>query len=497
MQSMSEKIPHWLSHQSRVHPKKIALYFGDRSWTFRQLFDNATQLAQYFNNYGIRSGDHVGVLSKNSALQVQSFLALSMIGAVIVPLKHKLKPPELKYQIEDAECNTIIAQDYFLPSLPQNISFISSGELQHSIQKYTPNFDSDSTISLDNTMTIFYTSGTTGNPKGVMLTYKNFLYSAMANSLNMGLQQNDLWLACLPLDHIGGFSILTRSVIQGTAILLLDHFEATETLQLLESKPVTIVSLVPTMLKRLLEAGLDIQNTSIRVILLGGAPPPPQLVSEALDRDLPVLRSYGMTETCSQVVTTPLNLVYQNYSSSGIPLPFTQIKILNESAIECEPGTIGEICVQGPTIMQGYWNNLEATEMTIDRNGWFWTGDFGYLDEKQNLYTVSRRENLIVTGGENVYPEEVESVLNSHPSIVESCVFGVEDVEWGHKVIAVIQFYQDSELNEEQISKFLTKRLARYKLPKEVISVEQFPHTNSGKLKRTKIKKQYLSNELS
>lgn len=492
---MSEKIPHWLIHQATVHPNKTALIFGDQSWTFKQLTHRAIKFAQHFHNIGINSGDHVGVLSKNSPEQVQSFLALSLIGAVIVPLKRRLKPPELQYQTEDAECSIIITQEDFLPSLPEDILSISFQELRHQSNQISVALDSDYAISSDECMTIFYTSGTTGSPKGVELTYRNFLYSAMANGINMGIGGDDLWMACLPLDHIGGFSILTRSIIQGTAMLLQKQFAVDETLHLLELKPVTIVSLVPTMLKRLLEAGLDIQNTSLRAILLGGAAPPTQLVTEALERGLPVLRSYGMTETCSQVATTSLSSLHNNYTSSGTPLSFTRIKILDESGKETTPGTVGEIYLQSPTIMRGYWNNPGATEEAIDYDGWFRTGDFGYLDAEQNLYTVSRRENLIVTGGENVYPEEVESVLNSHPDIVESCVFGIENIEWGHTVIAAIQFVKATEPDKEEIRQFLSKRLARYKLPKELFSVRQFPKTESGKLKRDQIRKQYLSNE--
>jgi len=492
---MSEKIPHWLIHQATVHPNKTALHFKEQRWTYKQLTHSALKLVQHFHDVGISSGDHVGVLSKNSPGQIQSFLALSLIGAIIVPLKRRLKPPELKYQIEEAECSIIITQEDLLPSLPEDIPSVSFPDLQHQSNKLSPDLDSDHAIATEECMTIFYTSGTTGAPKGVELTHRNFLYSAMANAINMGIRADDLWLACLPLDHIGGFSILTRTIIQGTTMLLQEQFEVDETLRLLESNPVTIVSLVPTMLKRLLEAGLDIHNTSLRAILLGGAAPQPQLVTEALERGLPVLRSYGMTETCSQVMTTPLHSIHSNYTSSGKPLPFTRIKILDESGNETASDTAGEIYLLGPTIMHGYWNNSKATEEAFDHGGWFRTGDFGYLDEEQNLYTVSRRENLIVTGGENVYPEEVESVLNSYPAIVESCVFGIEDIEWGQKVIAAIQFVKKTEPDTDEIRQYLSKRLARYKLPKDFFLVKQFPKTNSGKLKRDTIRQQYLSNE--
>jgi len=462
-------------------------------WTYRQLFVDVAKVARSLDEFGVKPGDRVGVLSQNSPLQVQLFFALSLKNAIIVPLKTRLKPPELESQISDAKCHHIFVQNKLAPKLSDRVKFARFSDLSNDVEESFIRKFSDPLITPNDTLSVFYTSGTTGKPKGAVLSYQNFLYSAMANAMNIGVREDDLWLACLPLDHIGGFSIYTRSVIYGTSVFLQEKFDAKETLKILQNNPVTIVSLVPTMLKRLLDLGLDIHSVSLRVILLGGARPEPELVTRALQRGLPVIRSYGMTETCSQVIATPYQFLHQAPESSGRPMGFTQVKIVDENGSVLSKGIAGEILIKSPTVMKEYWNDTQATSEVLDQDGWLHTRDYGYLDERENLYTISRRENLIVTGGENVIPEEVESVLNMHPDIEVSCVFGIDASEWGQKVVAAIQINQ-SQFDRGKVKKFLVARLANYKIPKEYFPIKELPRTGSGKINRAAIIKQYLSN---
>jgi O-succinylbenzoic acid--CoA ligase len=305
------------------------------------------------------------------------------------------------------------------------------------------------------------TSGSTGTPEPISLTYGNFLWSAVASAFNIGVEPEDRWLCCLPLSHISGLSIVMRSVIYGTTAVVHDGFEVDRVAEALERDQITVVSLVATMLTRLLDAGADL--SSPRALLIGGGPVPEDALEEALGRGATVVQTYGLTEACSQVTTLAPADARRKLGSAGRPLLTTHLRIQD-----------GEILVQGPTVAPG----------RADGDGWLHTGDLGRIDEEGFLYVEDRMDDLIVTGGENVVPAEVEKVLLRHPEVADAAVVGREDPEWQQAVTAIVVLQDGSEVSPDELRRHCAESLAGYKVPKRVELAAALPRTPSGKLMR-------------
>jgi O-succinylbenzoic acid--CoA ligase len=305
------------------------------------------------------------------------------------------------------------------------------------------------------------TSGTSGEPRPVGLTYGNFLFSAVGSAFNLGVDPSDRWLCCLPLSHVAGLSIILRSVIYGTTAVLLDGFDTEQVANTLVTGDISVLSLVPTQLIRLLEAKADLSKP--RAILIGGGPVPPDALHEALDRGATVVQTYGMTETCSQVTTLAAEDAARKVGSAGRPLLTTHVRI--ES---------GEILVQGPTVAPGCYES----------DGWLHTGDLGHIDDEGFLYVTGRSSEVIVTGGENVMPAEVEAVLVSHPAVADAAVVGRPHPKWQEAVCALVVVTGDTDVSEDDLRSHCQGSLADYKVPKQVDFVSSLPRTASGKLLR-------------
>jgi O-succinylbenzoic acid--CoA ligase len=310
------------------------------------------------------------------------------------------------------------------------------------------------------------TSGTSGEPRPIGLTYGNFLFSAMGSAFNLGVEPTDRWLCCLPLSHVAGLSIILRSVIYGTTAVLLDGFNTDQVANTLVSGDISVLSLVPTQLIRLLEADADL--FAPRAILIGGGPVPPDALREALDRGATVVQTYGMTETCSQVTTLAPEDAERRVGSAGRPLLTSHIRI-----------EAGEILVQGPTVAPGCY----------EADGWLHTGDLGSIDDEGFLYVTGRSSEVIVTGGENVMPAEVEAVLVSHPAVADAAVVGRPDPEWQEAVCALVVLAEDAKVSEEDLRSHCQSSLAGHKVPKRVDFVSGLPRTASGKLLRGQLPK--------
>ena len=313
-----------------------------------------------------------------------------------------------------------------------------------------------------------YTSGTTDRPKGAILTYANHWWSAIGSVLNLGLLPDDRWLACLPLFHVGGLSILLRSVICGFTAVVHLRFDAREVNRAIDEQGVSMVSVVSAMLDRMLaERGGRPYPSTLRCILLGGGPAPLPLLERAVQAGAPVVQTYGLTETASQVVTLAPEHALTKLGSAGKPLMGSQIRIDDD----------GEIHVVGPTVSPGYLHRPP-------RDGWLRTGDLGYLDNEGYLYVLDRREDLIISGGENIYPAEVEATLIAHPAVREAGVIGLADAEWGRRVAALVVLEPGQTATPEELIAFCRMRLAGYKVPRRIAFRESLPRNAAGKLLR-------------
>jgi len=458
---------------------------------------------------GVRPGQMVGALLPNGRLYVTLIHALARLGAVLVPLNDRLTATELAWQIEHVGCKLVLAA-------PQTGDQLSIDNCQLIIvnEDWLPG-QNDFTVphtpfAIDNLQAVVFTSGTSGKPKAAPLTFNNHFYSAMGSAYRLGTRPSDLWLSCLPLYHVGGLAVIFRSCLYGTAVDLHPKFDLQTINHSLDSKPITLISLVPKMLHRLLQTR-DNWPPSLRLILLGGAAASPELVNQAnaLPRHSPlatrhsplVATTYGLTETASQVATLLPAEVVSKPGSVGRPLLFTQVKIVDDKGVDLPAGEPGEIVVSGPTVMAGYFASNKPVLSRVE--GWqqvagktsprntdyatqntIYTGDIGYLDEDGDLWLLQRRTDLIVSGGENVYPAEVEAVLKGHTAVANACVVGLPDGEWGQMVAALVMLVGGSAVTAADLIQYCRGQLAGYKIPRQIQFTETLPQTASGKIAR-------------
>lgn len=487
--------PDWLSARVRATPHKAFLHIEAETYSFADIDGLVRATAAYFRRHAdVNAGDHVALFMPNGLASVLSLLALMRLGAVIVPLNTRLTAAELKWQIKNSSCRLLICE-----RAGEAIARAASGEalVFPGLAKLTAAdaVDAPADIDLKRDFAIIHTSGTSGAPKAAILTYQNIFQSALGSAFRLGLRPDDRWLCVLPLYHVGGLSILLRSLIYGTALELLSikHFDAAAVNRLLSARPISLVSLVPTMLSRLLDEKARPWHPRLRLVLLGGEATPLALVSRCSEAGIPIAPSYGLSEAASQVATASPDQLRAKPGSVGKPLLFTELRVLDADGADTAPGEPGEIIVKGPQVMRGYHNDPAATARAL-RAGWLHTGDIGYLDDDGDLVVLQRREDLIVSGGENIYPAEVENVLREHPAIAEAVVVGLEDAKWGQRVAAAIQLKDGHDVPEGAISAFARGRLASYKLPRELRFVSAFPRSASGKIKRRAVRNLFNAN---
>jgi o-succinylbenzoate---CoA ligase len=446
-------VPDWLRQRAELTPGRLALVVGAAEWTFAELDRQVDSACHVLRALGVGPGQHVGVRAPNGAGFVVAVHALMRLGAVLVPINTRLTPSEVAWQRADAQLELILDEAHL-------DALLGPGEPA----RVERDFDLQANHS------VLYTSGTSGRPKGAILTYGNHWWSAVASVLNLGTVPSDRWLACLPLFHVGGLAILLRGVIYGMPVQVHERFEAERVNQAIDDDGVSIISVVSTMLERMLaQRGQRRYPPTLRCVLLGGGPAPRPLLERAVRLGVPIFQSYGLTETASQVATLAPEDVQRKVGSAGKPLMGTQLHISAD----------GEILVRGPTVSPGYLHQPAD-------DAWLRTGDLGYVDDEGYLYVLDRREDLIVSGGENVYPAEVEAVLLTHPAVEDAGVFGVANTEWGQIVAAALKLAHSASTDD--IVAFCRQRLASYKVPRRIELVDTLPRTASGKLLRRELR---------
>jgi o-succinylbenzoate---CoA ligase len=436
------KLDDWLAQRSQSCPDRTALVADVAEVTYAELEAEATWVARRLTAHGVRRGSIVALTMQPRREQVVLVHALMKVGAVLLPLSPRLSAPE-RAAVIAAEKPTVDLDD--------------PGRLTQTEADLPLLGEHD----MDDVACRVLTSGSSGAPEPVGLTYGNFLWSAVGSAFNIGVDPRDRWLCCLPLSHISGLGIVMRSVIYGTAAVLHDGFDVDRVAASLEGDGITVVSLVTTMLSRLLEAGADLSGP--RAILVGGGPVPREPLEEAIGRGATVVQTYGLTEACSQVTTLAPADARRKLGSAGRPLLTTHLRIQD-----------GEILVQGPTVAPG----------RADPDGWLHTGDLGSIDEEGFLYVEDRIDDMIVSGGENVVPAEVEQVLMRHPEVADAAVVGREDPEWQQAVTAIVVLEDGSAVTPDELRRHCAESLAGFKVPKWVELASALPRTPSGKLMR-------------
>jgi O-succinylbenzoic acid--CoA ligase len=497
--------PDWMASRAATTPNRIALICDEQVWDFKSLDAEVSRTARRLAGLGVKSGDRIATLLHNGTIASILPHAALRLGATLVPLNVRLTDTEISWQIRDAapclivvELSTIACVKSTRESNPQLtvVSITEDPSQNLNTHAFSECREADVDLRLhhpaDAVLAVIYTSGTTGTPKGAMLTVSNFWWNAIGSALNLGLHENDRWLVCLPLFHVGGLSVLMRSAVYGITAIVQPGFDAEAVNRAIDNDGVSIISVVSVMLQRMLDShGDGGYPSTLRCVLLGGGPTPKVMLDRCAHHGVPVVQTYGLTESCSQAVTLATEDALARLGSVGKALYPNEVRVITDNGSDAKLDEAGEILLRGPLVMLGYLNQPEATSRAIV-DGWLHTGDIGRIDAEGYLYILDRRDDLIVTGGENVYPAEVEAVLQSHSCIDEVAVIGVDDAEWGQRVVAIARLVEDADatgLDAAALQLFCRERLAGYKVPKEYRFVAApLPRTASGKLRRAALR---------
>ncbi|HSI80860.1 MAG TPA: o-succinylbenzoate--CoA ligase [Solirubrobacterales bacterium] len=435
-------LDNWLAQRAETSPERVALIADGAELAYAELEREAASTARRLAARGVRRGATVALELAPGLEHAIHVHALMKLGAVAYALDPRLRAAEREAELERAGAMLVVAEGADTGSTEADLPLLGEHDL-------------------DAVCSLVTTSGTTGGPRAVGLTYGNHLWSAVGSAFNLGVDPADRWLCCLPLHHVGGLSILMRSVIYGTGAVIHDSFDPDRVADALERDRVTIVSLVATQLVRLLDRQIDV--AAPRVILVGGGPVPTAALDEALGRGATVVQTYGLTEAASQVTTLAPADARRKRGSAGRPLLTTHLRIQD-----------GEILVQGPTVAPG----------CADEDGWLHTGDLGSIDDEGFLYVLDRLGDVIVSGGENVVPAEIEAVLRSHPAVADAAAVGRDDPQWQEAVTAVVVLRDGAAASADELRRHCSAELSGYKVPKRFEFVAELPRTPSGKVLR-------------
>jgi O-succinylbenzoate-CoA ligase len=494
-------LPEILNRTVQRDPKHEAFVYENERLSYGELARRVDSLAfQWKEEYGVRPGDRVMMLLRNTPEFVASFFAASQMGAISVPSNTRLKAPEIEYLLKDSDPSILVLEPELwervvevkdrAPSLKAIFiagqDRVSGAHLFSDLTNRTAPRKIQAPATEEDVNSILYTSGTTGTPKGAMLCHRNFIANSMTTQALCRLSSDDKLLIMAPMFHVTALnSQLIKIVHAGATGVLMRAFKTEEILDMIEREQITEMTGVPAMYSMILQSpSLERRNlTTLRYCGYGGAPAPVEVI-KTLKEKFPTWRLrnvYGLTEASSWVTMLPHEQTTIRPDSTGPPVPVVRLKIVNDQSEEVPQGEVGEILIRGPNIFKGYWRKPEATAESL-KEGWFYTGDLGRFDEEGYLYVVDRKKEMVIRGGENIYCIEVENVLYQHPKVVEAAVTGVPDPVLGEVVKAVCVLKKGQEAAGAEIQEFCKKYLADYKVPKHVCFIDELPRNPAGKV---------------
>lgn len=480
-----------LHERAAATPARTALIDAGTGtdWSYAGLDQRVGEFAGGLSAYLDPEGSRIGLLLPTGPAFATAYFAVVRRKGVAVPLNREESATVLGRQAERANLAAIVCASE-TESLAREVAPAEAGVYSvdapssDEVARVEPTGEGVTarTADDDTDRLVLFTSGTTGEPKGVRLTRGNLVASAVGSAERLGVAADDRWLVCLPTYHMGGLAPLVRSTLYGTTTVIQRSFDAAATARVLDERSITGVSLVPTMLTRLLDGGWD-PPASLRFVLLGGAPARPELIERCEARDVPVCPTYGTTETASQITTATPDEAFSNPETVGRSLEGTSVAVVDDGT-RCGPGEVGELVVAGPTVTPGYLDE-EQTASAFDDAG-FHTGDLGYRDDGGRYFVVGRVDDRIVTGGENVQPAVVVEALEDLPTVTAAAVVGLDDEEWGQRVAAAV--VPTGEATPERVIDAVSDDLAAFAVPKTVTLVEALPRTQSGTIDRERVR---------
>lgn len=511
-----------LKKASKFFPQKEAIVCGGRRWTYRQFHERINRLSHLLKVFGIEKDDKVAVLHPNCHYFLEIYYGIAQIGAISVPINTRLSPGEIAFILQDSESKILISDPAFQKQvgpirkkIPGVKGILWTGEgiavreardlhYEKALEQGEPVDPPETRISGEDIAQIYYTSGTTGRPKGVMLSHKNVTTHALGTIAEIHLADRDVWIHVAPLFHLAdAWATWAITWVGGTHVLVRE-FDSKTVLETIERERVTLTNLIPTMLNLMVnypEVG-KYDYGSLRVLLSGGAPIAPEVVKKIVQTfKCDYIQTYGMTETSPYLTLSLLKGHLKKLSETeqlrfksktGREFIGVELKVVNERGEEVKKDEkeVGEIIVRGDIVTKGYWKLPQETAKAI-REGWLYTGDMAVMDAEGYVTIVDRKKDMILTGGENVYSTEVENVLYMHPAVLECAVVGVPDEKWGEAVKGVVVLKQGQTATEQEIIRFCKENIAHYKAPKSIDFIEALPRTGSGKIQKKGLRDQY------
>ncbi|GAB6064472.1 o-succinylbenzoate--CoA ligase [Deferrisoma palaeochoriense] len=502
-----EGIGWWLRKREELSADREAVVDGDRRLTYRDLNRRVNRAARALQALGVKPGDRVGLLAYNRAEFVEVIFATAKLGAILVPLNWRLTAPELDYILTDSGTETLLF-DPGLEDLARELraaacvrgavclgaDAVLGAHAYEACLAAQP--DAEPEVSPlpdgDTPHILMYTSGTTGRPKGAVLSQGASFWNALNLQLALDFTSADRNLLALPMFHIGGIGLFTLPMLYvGGTVVLQRTFDASETLRLLREERISLFFGVPAMFLFLLQHPEFDPSAfaGVRCAMSGGAPLPPSLVQQYHEAGIALQQGFGMSEAAPGITTLPKNLALLKAGSVGRALFHVEVRVVDERGDEVPRGQVGELVLRGPNLMQGYWNRPEATRQAFS-GGWFHSGDLARMDEDGDLYIVDRKKDMFISGGENVYPAEVENLIYELPQVSEAAVVGVPDDTWGEVGCAVVAVKHGHTLTVQQVLEHLRPRLAKYKVPKRVVFVDALPRNAAGKVLKNVLREQ-------
>ncbi len=501
--------------RAALSPQKTAVIYEGRSVTYRDLNEGTNRCAHMLLKKGIRKGDRVGLVLLNCAEFLEIYFACAKLGAILVPLNWRLAGPELAFQVNDCGARFLFFHDFFVGTIDpvwrdlrvdrDKFFYLRSGNPG---QPGCPDWAEDcetlvrnqavsepvpeSPVAFDDPLSIIYTSGTTGRPKGAVLSHRQTYFKNFQVGIYTGGVPDDVVVAQMPLFHSGGlFIVATPALCGGMTMVMRRGFDPDEFAADIERCRGTIVFALTTMWRMILETGRldEIDVSSVRCVVGGGERTPPSLIDELAKRGLYMQQGFGQTEN-SAMMLLPREDIFRKRGSIGKPGFFTDVWIAGPDGKPVPRGEIGEIVARGPTVMSGYWNMPETTARTIV-GGVLRTGDLGYMDEEGYFYIVDRVKDMYRSGGENVYPADVEKILVTHPKIANAAIIGVPDDRWGETGMAFIVSERGETITEEEVYDHLNGRVARFKHPRHIRFMHDLPLTATMKVRKAELKEAY------
>lgn len=477
---------------ANAYPTKIAVKDRHRTLTYAELMERAYALTAFFQKVGLRKGDRLGILMSNRFEHIELDVAVALSGIIKVPLNYRLHPKEHEYMLKDAGVNLVIGEAVLIEAIDLKMNVLPVGEQYERVIQQYRGMRNNEDIGEDDLFAIMYTSGTTGNPKGVMLTHRNILAGALSLAVACDANYGDVIGHVAPLTH--GSNFLSHVAwLYGLTQVVFDKFEPEEFVNDLEREQVSIIFLVPTMVNLMIQhPNFDPSKLStLKSINMAGSPIAASKLKQAISLTGPIYaQTYGQVEAPMCITMMPKGEMADKLESCGRTGLFVDVKIVDGANVELADGEVGEIICKGSLVMKGYWNNKQATADTL-KDGWLHTGDLGWKSPEGYIHIVDRKKDVIISGGVNIYPREVEEVLNLHAGVKETCVIGVPDDKWGENVVAYVVPNGTVPVTSEELLVLCLENMASFKKPKEIHIVNALPKSSYGKILKRELREQH------